>query len=134
MSERNVEVVRQAWDGWFRDRWHGLIPYLDPEVVWDTSHFRDWPESAYYGIEGVERYLTEWLDVWDDYEVGVDEILAAPDGRVVVLLWQRGRGRLSGLDLEMQSAQISTVRNGKITRIDNYDDPAEALAAAGLRE
>lgn len=117
-----------------RDRWEGLVPYLDAEVVWDTSHFHNWPESTYWGLKGVERFLTEWLDVWDDYEVGVDEILAAPDGRVVVLSRQRGKGRLSGLDMEMQSGQINTVRDDKITRVDNYEDPAEALEAAGLSE
>ena len=81
MSEPNVEVVRKAWEGWLREGWQGLVKYQDPQVVWDTSHFRDWPESSYHGIEGVERFLTEWLEVWGDYEAGVDQILSAPDGR-----------------------------------------------------
>ena len=134
MSQENVNVVRQSWEGWVRDRWHGLVAYLDPEIVWDTSHFREWPESAYDGIEGVKRFLDEWLDVWEGYEAGVDEFLAAPDGRVVVLAWQRGKGRQSGLAMEMQWAQIDTVRNGKITRVDNYDNRIKAIEAAGLSE
>jgi ketosteroid isomerase-like protein len=36
--------------------------------------------------------------------------------------------------MEMKMAQIATVRDGKITRLDNYDDRAEALEAVGLRE
>ena len=78
--------------------------------------------------------MSEWLDVWDDYEAGVEEILAAPDGRVVSLIWQRGKGRASGLPMKMEMAQIATVRAGKVTRLDNYDDRAEALEAAGLTE
>lgn len=78
--------------------------------------------------------MTEWLEVWGDYEVGVDEILAAPDGRVVSLIWQRGKGRRSGLAMELEMAQIATVRDGKITRFDNYDDRVQALEAAGLSE
>jgi len=134
MAPENVEVVRRAWDGWIRDRWEGLVPYLDGDVIWDTSHFHDWPESTYYGRKGVERFLTEWLDVWDDYEVEVEEILSAPDGRVVVVSRQRGKGRVSELDMEMRAGQINTVRDGKITRAENYEDPAEALEAAGLSE
>jgi ketosteroid isomerase-like protein len=93
MTQANVEVVRRGWDAWLRGDLPGLFSNVDPEVVWDTSHFHDWPESAYHGIEGVERFLTEWLEVWADYEVEVEDIIAAPDGRVVSLLLQRGRGR-----------------------------------------
>ena len=46
---------------------------------------------------------------------------------------QRARARGSGLAMDMESAQVATLRNGKVTRIDNYEDRAEALAAAGLR-
>jgi ketosteroid isomerase-like protein len=126
--------VRRGWDAWLRGDLPGLFRQCDPEVVWDTSHYRDWPESAYYGIEGVERFLSEWLAVWDDYEVGVEDVFPAPDGRVVTLFWHRGKGRKSGLAMEVEIAQIATVRDGKITRLDNYDDRAEALEAAGLRE
>jgi ketosteroid isomerase-like protein len=112
----------------------GLFRHLDPNIVWDTSHFHDWPESTYHGIEGVERFLSEWRDVWDGLQVDVEDILAAPDGRVVSLILQRGKGRSSGLAMEMKSAQVATLRDGKVTRLDNYEDRAEALEAAGLRE
>ena len=132
MSQANVEVIRRGWDAWLRGDLPGLFSHFDPEVVWDTSHFHDWPESAYHGIEGVERFLTEWLEVWADYEMEVDDVIAAPDGRVLSLLRQRGRGRDSGLPMEMRLAQIATLRDGKVTRLDNYEDPGEALRDAGL--
>jgi ketosteroid isomerase-like protein len=134
MSRENVEVVRKAWDAWLRGDMAGLFGQFDPDIVWDTSHFRDWPESAYYGIDGVERFLREWLDVWDDYEVEVEAVLAAPDGRVVSLICHHGKGRSSGLPMELEMAQIATVHGGKITQLDNYDDRPEALEAAELRE
>jgi ketosteroid isomerase-like protein len=36
--------------------------------------------------------------------------------------------------MEMEMAQVATLRNGKVTRLDNYEDRAEALAAVGLPE
>jgi ketosteroid isomerase-like protein len=36
--------------------------------------------------------------------------------------------------MEMEMAQVATLRNGKVTRLDNYEDRAEALEAAGLPE
>jgi uncharacterized protein len=134
MSHENVEVVREGWDAWTRGDLSALLRYFDPNVVWDTSHFHDWPESTYHAIEGVERFLSEWSDVWDDYEIHVEDIRAAPDGRVVSLIVQRARGRSSGLAMEMKSAQVATLRDGKVTRIDNYEDRAEALEATGLGE
>ena len=132
MGQENVDVVRAAWDAWIRGDVEALFAMFDDGIVWDTSQYRDWPESAYHAKEGVERFLTEWLEVWDQYEIAVDEIIAAPDGRVVSLITQRGVGRDSGLPLHMESAQITTVRDGKVTRIDNYDDRSEASEAAGL--
>jgi ketosteroid isomerase-like protein len=132
MSQANVEVVRRIWDAWLRGDLPGLFDNFDPEVVWDTSHFHDWPEAAYHGIEGAGRFLTEWLEVWADYELDVDDVIGAPDGRVLSLLRQRGSGRDSGLPMEMSLAQIATLRGGKVTRLEFYEDPGEALRAAGL--
>lgn len=134
MSRENVDVIRRGWDAWFRGDLETLFSTFDAEVVWDTSNFRDWPESSYHGIEGVQRFLTEWLEVWDDYEVGVDEIVPAPDGRVVTLHWHRGVGHDSRVPIEMQMAQVATIRDGKVIRLENYDDRDEALAATGLAD
>jgi uncharacterized protein len=134
MSQENVEVVRAVWDYWIRGDLPGLVAQYDPTVVWDLSHYRDWPEPNYEGREGVRRFFDEWLAVWDDYEAGFDEMRLASDGRVLVLAWQRGNGHGSGLSMDMRWAQIFTVREGQITRIENYDDPAETLEAVGLRE
>jgi ketosteroid isomerase-like protein len=129
-----LELVRQAWDAWLRGDVDDLFAFFHPEIVWDMTHFRDWPDATYRGDEGVRRFLDEWLEVWDEYEVGVDEILAAPDGRIVSLAWQRGKGRRSGLPMEMEWAQITTMRDGKIIQMDNYDRRSEALEEAGLSD
>jgi ketosteroid isomerase-like protein len=135
MSQENVETVREAWDTWLRGDMDALLgSYFDRDAIYDLTQFREWPDPIYRGIEGVRRGLTEWLEVWQAWEAGVDEILAVPDGRVVVLTWQRGKGRQSGLPMDMEWAQIITVRDGKITRVDAYDDRSDALQAAGLSE
>ena len=132
MSQQNVEVVRQAWEAWVRGDLPGLARLCDPEIIWDTSHFHHWPESGYHGLEEVEGFLHEWLAIWDEYAVDVEDVIAVPDGRVVSLVLQRGKGHGSGLAMEMEWALIATLRNGKLIRMDNYEDRAEALAALGL--
>jgi ketosteroid isomerase-like protein len=102
------------------------------DVIFGTTHMRDRPEPEYRGHNGFRRFLTEWLEVWDGFEVGVDELIPAPDGRVVSLFWQRGKGRHSGLSMDVAWAIVTTVRGDRIARSEVYDDRAEALKAAGL--
>ena len=132
MSEENVESVRRAWEAYLRGDMDALVALWDPEVVWDLQHFRNWPESSYHGVDGVRRFLTEWLEVWGEYEVDVEETLAAPDGRVVSLITHRAKGSHSGIPMVLPMALIATLRNGKIIRFDAYEDRAEALEATGL--
>jgi ketosteroid isomerase-like protein len=135
MSRENVEIVRRGMEAWLRGDMDTVLSTWDPEVIWDTSHFRDWPESSYIGADGVQRFLVEWLETWgDDYELDIEEVLPVPDGRVISLITHSGTGRQSGIPMELRMAQIVTLRNGKVTRFDNYDDRAEALEAVGLPE
>jgi uncharacterized protein len=134
MSQQNEEVVRASWEAWLRGDLEGLVADYAADVVWDLTRFREWPERQYVGPEGVQRFLAEWLDLWDAFEAGVDQLLLAPDGRVVSLAWQRGKGRHSGLGMEKKWALIPTLRDGKIVRMDHYDDRTEALEAARVSE
>ena len=52
--------------------------------------------------------------------------------KVVCVLRQRGRAKITGMPLDMLFAQVFTVRDGRQVRMGMYSDPAEALASAGL--
>jgi ketosteroid isomerase-like protein len=127
-----VEVVQKSWDAWLRGDVDGAVAHYAPDAVWDLTHFRDWPERPYIGPHGMRRFMNEWLEVWDAFEVGIDDLFPLQDGRVVVLAWQRGKGRYSGLAMEMRWAQLITLRDGEIIHVDNYEDREEALEAVGL--
>ncbi len=133
MSEENIEIMRRGWDAWQRGDFDAMAAVWHPDVIWKTEHFHDWPESGYRGHDGIRQFLSEWLDVWGDYKVSVNEIIGAPDGRVVTLFRHEGTGKQSGVPMELEMAQIATLRDGKIVEFDNYDRPAEALEAAGPR-
>jgi ketosteroid isomerase-like protein len=134
MSRGNVEVLRKSCEAWVRGDLDAAFERWDPEIEWDTTHFAGWVENEIYRGRGeVRRFLDEWLGSWDSYEAGVEEIVEAGD-QVVVFWWQRMTGRRSGVPVELNSAQVCTLRDGRVIRIDNYTDRDEALKAAGLRE
>ena len=135
MSQENVEVVRSAWDAWTQGDFDALFKTFDPTVEWTTTNYVGWPEDdVYSGHEGVRRFFEEWRDSWERYEAGADEFLDAGDHQVLVLCWQRGVGRDSHVPVEMEFAQVCTLRGGLILRMDAYSDRPSALEAAGLRE
>jgi ketosteroid isomerase-like protein len=136
MSEANVEILRSGYE-WFRLK--GTFPahLATPDFIWDMSHFRGWPEQQVYdGVQGAEKFFAEWGSAWHDWEVEIEELHDAGD-RVVAIVHQRGRSKMSGMPVEMLReswAQVWTFRDGKETRMDMYSDPREALKAVGLKE
>jgi ketosteroid isomerase-like protein len=52
----------------------------------------------------------------------------------LVVTANRARGRAGGVPIARQTAQLMTLRDGKIVRQDFFASRAEALEAAGLTE
>ena len=128
MSHANVEVVQAALEHFGatgEPAWEGIRE--DIEV-----HDHDILDAAdYRGHAGFGRWLVDWGAAWSEYSMEPEEFLDA-GGRVVVLIRQRVTGRGSGVTLEREDAMVFEVRDGKIARLDYYNDRKQALKAAGL--
>jgi len=134
MSQENVEIVRRAWEAWIRGDLDAIFETFDPAVEWDTTTFQGWPEpGVYHRHEGVRRFFEEWLAFWERYEAGVEEYVDVDDDRVLVLAWQRATVRGSSVPVQMDWAQLCTLKRGLVCRMAAYSDRGEALEAVGLR-
>jgi ketosteroid isomerase-like protein len=132
MSRENVDLVRRGYDH-FLATGELLEETTDADFVWDMSTFRDWPDQkAYEGIDGARRFLREWGETWDDWKIEVEEYLDAGGDEVVTILRQSGSAKSSGLRVDMDLAQVWTVRAGKQVRMRMYASPEEALEVAGI--
>ena len=60
-----------------------------------------------------------------------NESIDVGDGRVVVNTHQRAEGKASGVPVELHMGAIWTVEGDQVVRMENFFDPADALAAAG---
>src|SRR6266705_5988811 len=120
MSQNNVEIVRTSCEGWLRGDPDAMFNTWHPQIEWDTTHFEGWVENKVYrGQDEVRRFLEEWLASWDreSYEASFE--LLDQEEQVVVLWSQRMAGRGSGAPVKLDSAQVQTLRDGRISRIDN---------------
>jgi ketosteroid isomerase-like protein len=131
MSAENVEIVRLGYDEFLATG--ELVERITaPEFVWDMSTFHGWPErQTYEGPEGTREFLTDWVSAWEDWRLEVRELIDA-GGDVVAILHQSGRSKTTGLEVDMDFAQVWTIKDGKQTRMRMYADPDEALREVGL--
>ncbi len=131
MSEENVETVRRLYEAFDRGDVPAALRFFDPEVEMDASHRVD--GRVGHGREELTAILAEWLGTWEGWREEIEEIRDLGD-QVLVLSTQYGRGKESGVGWENRFAMLYEIERGKITRWTIYDDPQEALEAAGLRE
>jgi ketosteroid isomerase-like protein len=138
MASENVEIVRRFNDAInLHDLSAGIPPglyeLLDPDAELDLSR-NVFNPAVYHGRSGVERWRRAVLDVWESFHGELEELIDAGD-KVVTQVLIRGRGRESGVDVEMRVFQVWTVRDSKVVRVvGGYRDRAEALEDAGLKQ
>ena len=128
MSVENVTVVRRIFEAYASGDFERGLAYGDPEIVWNPVE-----ETPTQGVDAVREYLGRWEADWEDLRTVAEEFLDGGE-RVVVTVHFAGRGRGSGIDIDVRLYEVWTIHDGKAVRMDEFTDRAEALEAAGLRE
>jgi ketosteroid isomerase-like protein len=133
MSQENVEIVRAAFDAFAQDDIEGVLGLCHENIV--ITQPPELPDASpeQRGHSGVLEAFEIWPKQWDDYRI---EILRMADhgDRVLVSTRQRGRGKQSGIQVEMEIMFVFTVRDAKIVEMKIFMREEQALEAAGLRE
>jgi uncharacterized protein (TIGR02246 family) len=132
MSRENVEVVRRGIDAWNRADLDGWLAVFAPEGEWHTTgRFAD--KGVYRGREELAGYWAEFREDIEDVSSSVSEIRATGD-KVFVAATATGQGRRSKAGFDVPVWFVMTFRDGMVVRVETYDDPKQALDAAGLPE
>jgi ketosteroid isomerase-like protein len=132
MSQENVEIALAAVDAWNRGDREAFITLWDEEAEFYPLRAQLEGES-YRGHDGLERFLDEMAEDFEDVRFEIDEARDAGE-HVIGIGRFRARGRASGVDLNVPLGVIQRVQRGKIVYIRFFSEPADALKAAGLRE
>jgi uncharacterized protein len=133
MSEENVEVVRKAWEAFKRRDNEAALALYDPEIEIDLRRRVSADARVYYGLEGVQEFFRDFLASFGEWKTEVEEWIDAGD-QVIAMVRSYGRGRHSGVPVDMLEAHLWTVRDGLLLRLQVFATRAEALEAAGLSE
>jgi ketosteroid isomerase-like protein len=133
MSQENVDLVRAAFDAFERDDMDGVLSLCDPEIeITQAADLLGAPQHQ-HGHAGMLEAFAVWPEQWDDYRIEVISMTDLGD-QVMVNQMSRGRGKDTGVAVEMLFTFLFLVRDGKITEWRIFTREDEALKAAGLAE
>ena len=116
-----------------RGDWDPLYAFYHPDVIWDAGALRGPITGVYHGHEGVRRYFRDWLESFETHDARAETFIDAGDD-VIVCLRLRGRGKASGVEVEMARVNLYRIRDGFAIRVELFETKAEALEAVGMSE
>src|SRR5438477_6866342 len=112
MSQENVDLVRAGLDAFMRGDYDGVLRVCAEDIeITQAAGFAGVPPKQ-HGHAGMLEAFGMWPEEWDDYRI---EILRVADlgDHVLVTQIARGRGKGSGIQVEMPLALVFSVRGGK---------------------
>ena len=116
-----------------RDAFAAYAVYAE-DIVWEVLGRRTAVmDSAYHGHDGVRRFWRDAVSVFGEVDLDVEELIDA-GVQVVAVIREREVGRASRVPVEASHTAVWTLADGKVTRMQVFDDRADALKAVGLAE
>ena len=132
MSQENVEIVRRIYASWAPGSSPAESNLLHPDIEW-VNPLDALEPGTRRGIDAFTSITDELNDRFEDFRMELERCTDIGD-RVVVIATMRGRGTGSGIEVANRHGSVWTIRDGKAVRFQWFNEPAEALEAAGLRE
>jgi ketosteroid isomerase-like protein len=130
VSEENVSVVRRMWEAFLQNDFETSLAAFHTDVEWDGTNLPDGTISR--GLDAVVDHTIRWAEMWETWEVELEDVIDAGADRVIAFIREQGRSE-AGLDMNERHSELYVVRGGKIVYRKGYSDADEALVEAGLR-
>lgn len=142
MSKENLAVVRSLLEplaginvadiDWGAEAMREAVRTVhapDVELRTLASGLGSGVDTEYRGLDGLVRYLNEWLEPFSEYHIETLDYIEAGNC-VLVPSRQSGVGAGSAARVELELTTLYELRDGRIARIHQYDTLDEAREAA----
>src|SRR5690348_14813607 len=102
MSE-NLDLVRSIYADWERGDFSHAAEWAHPEIECISV---DGPDPGRLtGLAAMVDQTGSFMDAWEQFRLEAVDYRELDDGRVLVLHLRRGRGKLSGFEIEDLAAK-----------------------------
>ena len=127
----DAEIIRKGMEAINAGDAEGLRAFASPDIeIRDPDRTTD----VFRGHEAMLAFLAEWGEAFDDYAIEIDELMEAPDGRIVMLGTQRGRGKGSGIEITDQINMVMRMEGGVVKEMVIFGRRESALVETGFEE
>jgi ketosteroid isomerase-like protein len=134
MSQENVEIVRELYEGWTRGDFRVGLDHFGHDFRFIIDTVVSPTPGEWRGVDAMRKSWRQQLEPWDGYRTGPIEHLIESGDDVVALSRQHGRGKHSGVEIDSGVwAAVFSFRDGKIVRL-LLTDLQGGLKAVGLSE
>jgi ketosteroid isomerase-like protein len=132
MSGENVEALRRGYE--YFNRTGELDPdHWAADSVFDNSNAIFADPGVYRGFDRIMGWVIDQRKMWKSQRYEPQEFISVGADRVVIPQRIVSVGR-DGVEVVAHTANLFTLRDGKVTHWKNFQTKAEALEAAGLSE
>src|SRR4051795_1467680 len=128
----DLEALRKAMDAWDRADVDDLLQYLTPDVEGVVPASLSAEPDSYVGHAGIRRYFDLFEETTEDLRFQT-EILDDYGDAVVGRMHLTGRGRTSGLAMDLHFFATLSMRGDKVSRIEAHATLEEARESAQRR-
>ena len=132
MSEENLNAVKRAYAAMERGDFPAVLEFCAPEIEFDNSN-AVFDATVFRGRDGVLDFFARSGDMWESQRFEGEEFIPVSEDQVLVPQRIVSVGR-DGVETVARSANVVTLREGKVVHVKSFQTKAEALEAAGLRE
>jgi ketosteroid isomerase-like protein len=131
LADEKPAITLRSYQAFNRGELEEALAAFDPEIVWHTYLVPGPGGGTYRGHDGVRELWADARNIFGDFR-NEPERLISVDDRVVVMVRIRGWGKESGVEVEAKIAHVHTFRDGKVLRVESYEDRDEALELVGV--
>jgi hypothetical protein len=131
MASQNVEALRDVYEHWGRGDWAYIPPIYSDDFEWGWSEEFPGIAGVYHDTESPNSRLQTWLSPWEHWQVEVEDYIEQ-DETIIVLTRYQGRGKGSGVDVDVAGAHVWQMRDGVALRLEVFANRHTALASVGL--
>lgn len=130
----NLDFIKSIYAAWEMGDF-SMADWADPDIEFEMVG--GLTPGIWNGVAEMTEVWAGMLRAWEGLRAVPEEFRELDGDRVLVYLRNEGRGKGSGIELHgisAKSANVFTVRGGKVTRLILYWDRARAIADLGLGE
>ncbi len=131
----NVQLLKHLYDAFGRGDVHTVLGAMSPDIRWHQAESNPYRPSgeAWVGPDAVLNNLFMKLGAeWDGFAVQPKTFHGAGES-VVVEARYRGTHKATGQSMDTQACHVWDVKDGKVTRFQQYVDTAKLQDVMGAR-